>query len=70
MRIYWLYVKLNRTLPYTWEHQRALVEAIRRDASDDIREQVHRILSSSEERLLDAIFMHDQMYMQDLKVPD
>lgn len=70
MRIYWLYVKMNRTLPYTWEHQRALVEAIRRDASDDIREQVHKILTSSEERLLDAIFMHDQMYMQDLKIPD
>ncbi|WP_297730329.1 GntR family transcriptional regulator [uncultured Maricaulis sp.] len=70
MRIYWLYVKMNRTMPYTWEHQRALVEAIKRDASSDIREQVHKILSSSEERLLDAIFMHDQMYMQDLKIPE
>lgn len=69
MRIYWLYVKLNRAMPYTWEHQRALVEAIRRDASDDIREQVHKILSSSEERVLDAILTHDQMYMQDLKIP-
>lgn len=69
MRIYWLYVKLNRTLPYTWEHQRALVEAIRKDASSEIREQVHKILSSSEERVLDAIFMHDQLYMQDLKLP-
>jgi len=70
MRIYWLYVKLNRTLPYTWEHQRALVEAIRRDASDDIRAQVHKMLSSSEERVLDAVFIHDQLYMQDLKVPN
>lgn len=69
MRIYWLYVKLNRTLPYTWEHQRALVEAIRRDASDDIRAQVHKILTNSEERVLDAVFMHDQLYTQDLKVP-
>ena len=70
MRIYWLYVKLNRSLPYTWEHQRALVEAIRKDASDEIREQVHKILSNSEERVLDAIFMHDQLYTQDLKIPD
>lgn len=70
MRIYWLYVKLNRTLPYTWEHQRALVDAICNDASDDIRAQAHKILSSSEERVLDAVFMHDQLYMQDLKVPN
>lgn len=69
MRIYWLYVKLNRTLPYTWEHQRALVDAICNDASDDIRAQAHKILSSSEERVLDAVFMHDQLYMQDLKIP-
>ena len=69
MRIYWLYVKLDRTLPYTWEHQRALVDAVRRDASDDIRAQVHKMLSSSEERVLDALFMHDQLYMQDLKIP-
>lgn len=70
MRIYWLYVKLNRALPYTWEHQRALVDAIRQDASSDVREQVHKILSNSEERVLDAIFTHDQLYMQDLKIPD
>lgn len=69
MRIYWLYVKLNRALPYTWEHQRALVDAIGQDASDDVREQVHKILSSSEERVLDAIFTHDQLYMQDLTIP-
>ena len=69
MRIYWLYVKLNRTLPYSWEHQRALVEAIRKDATDEIRAQVHKILTSSEERVLDAVFMHDQLYTQDLKVP-
>lgn len=70
MRIYWLYVKLNRTMPYTWEHQRALVDAIRKDASDEIRAQVHKILTSSEERVLDAVFMHDQLYMQDLKIPN
>lgn len=69
MRIYWLYVKLKQTLPYSWEHQRALVEAIRKDASDDIRAQVHKILVSSEERVLDAVFMHDQLYTQDLKIP-
>jgi DNA-binding GntR family transcriptional regulator len=69
MRIYWLYVKMNRSLPYTWEHQRVLVEAIKKDQSGAIREQVHKILSSCEERVLDAIFVHDQIYMQDLKIP-
>jgi hypothetical protein len=56
-------------LPYTWDHQRALVEAIKKDMSDDIREQVHKILSISEQRVLDAIFLHDQLYTQDLKLP-
>ncbi|WP_428410448.1 GntR family transcriptional regulator [Hyphococcus sp.] len=69
MRIYWLYVKMNHFLPYTWEHQRALVEAIKKDLSDDIREQVHKILTISEQRVLDAIFLHDQLYTQDLKLP-
>jgi len=69
MRIYWLYIKMKRALPFTWDHQRDLIEAMRNDHSREIREQTHKILAKSEERVLDAIFLHDQLYKQDLRIP-
>ncbi|WP_375207315.1 GntR family transcriptional regulator [Hyphococcus sp.] len=69
MRIYWLYVKMKRVLPFTWEHQRELLEAVKNDQASEIREQTHKILSLCEERVLDAIFLHDQLYRQDLRLP-
>ena len=69
MRIYWLYVKMKRALPFTWEHQRELVGAIKNDQADEIREQTLKILTICEERVLDAIFLHDQLYTQDLRLP-
>ncbi|WP_207764875.1 GntR family transcriptional regulator [Hyphococcus luteus] len=69
MRIYWLYVKMKRILPFTWEHQRELLEAVKNDHADEIREQTHKILAICEERVLDAIFLHDQLYTQDLRLP-
>ncbi len=69
MRIYWLYVKMKRVLPFTWEHQRELVDAVKNDHADEIREQTLKILSLCEERVLDAIFLHDQLYTQDLRLP-
>lgn len=69
MRIYWLYVKMKRVLPFTWEHQRELLDAVKNDHADEIREQTHKILSLCEERVLDAIFLHDQLYTQDLRLP-
>ncbi|MBB5518927.1 GntR family transcriptional regulator [Amphiplicatus metriothermophilus] len=69
MRIYWLYVKIKHVLPYALEHQRALLEAVKKDQSAEIRDQTHKILSVCEERVLDAIFMHDRLYTQDLRLP-
>lgn len=69
MRIYWLYIKMKGTLPFAWEHQSDLIDAMRRDHSREIRDQTHKILSKSEERVLDAIFLHDRLYKQDLKLP-
>lgn len=69
MRIYWLYVKMMQALPYTWEHQRDLVESVKKDRAEEIREETHKILTMCEERVLKAIFMHDQLYTQDLRLP-
>lgn len=69
MRIYWLYAKMKQVLPYALEHQRALLEAVKKDQSAEIRAQTHKILSVCEERVLDAIFLHDQVITQDLMLP-
>ncbi|MCB2114519.1 MAG: GntR family transcriptional regulator [Parvularculaceae bacterium] len=69
MRIYWLYVKMHQHLPFTWDHQRSLVDAVKKDLSDDIRAHVIKILTSCEERVLGAIFLHEQLYRQDLRLP-
>ena len=69
MRIYWLYVKMMRAFPYTWDHQRDLVESLRSDQAEEIQKQTLMILSVCEERVLRAIFQHDQLYTQDLRTP-
>lgn len=69
MRIYWLYVKMFGALPYTWEHQREMVEAMKSDRPEEIEKRVYAMLAMSEERLLSAIFSHDQIYKQDLRLP-
>ncbi len=68
MRIYWLYIKMKGTLPYTWERQKDLLKAVKHDQSTEIRNQTHAILSICEERVLEAIFLHDQLLKQDLRV--
>lgn len=69
MRIYWLYVKMMRAFPYTWDHQRDLVESLRSDQAEEIQKQTLMILSVCEERVLRAIFQHDQLYTQNLRLP-
>ena len=69
MRIYWLYVKMMRAFPYTWDHQRDLVESLRSDQAEEIQKQTLMILSVCEERVLRAIFQRDQLYTQNLRLP-
>lgn len=69
MRVYWLYVKMMGRLPYTWEHQRDLVNAIKSDNEKDVAKYTRMILSTSEERVLKAIISHDQLVTQNLHVP-
>lgn len=69
MRIYWLYVKMRHVLPFALQHQRTLLEAVKENQSAEIRDQTHKILSVCEERVLDAIFLHDRLYTQDLRLP-
>lgn len=69
MRIYWLYTKLTNTFPFSPDHQRKLVEALRNDDAQEVHKQALMILNVCEERVMKAIFSHDQLNAQDLHVP-
>ncbi|ABI76985.1 conserved hypothetical protein [Hyphomonas neptunium ATCC 15444] len=69
MRIYWLYTKLTHTYPFSPDHQKRLVEALRKDDAREVHSQTLMILESCEERVMKAIFSHDQLNEQDLHVP-
>lgn len=69
MRIYWLYMKMMDSLPFTWEHQRELVQAIEDDQSEEIIRITNMILTLSEERVLKAVFSHNHLITQDLTAP-
>lgn len=68
MRIYWLYIKTKKTFPYSGEHQKVIFDVMKQDDTLKIQKIVLDILQQTEERMLNAIFSHEQFYTQDLKV--
>ncbi len=68
MRIYWLYVKTNKEFPYSSEQQATLIEVMKSDEPKKIRKASLDIILQSEERILNAIFSHEQFNTQDLLV--
>jgi DNA-binding GntR family transcriptional regulator len=68
MRIYWLYIKTQKSFPYLNEHQHALFEIMKNSGSSKIQKAFLDSLTQSEERILNAIFGHEQFYTQDLRV--
>jgi len=69
MRIYWLYTKLTNTYPFSPEHQKRLVDALRNNDRKEVYDQALMILESCEERVMTAIFSHNQLNQQDLHIP-
>lgn len=68
MRIYWLYVKTKKSFPYSWDQQKILFDLLKNDEPDKIHKATLDIILQSEERILNAIFSHEQFYTQDLLV--
>ncbi len=68
MRIYWLYIKTKNSFPYSGEHQRVIFDVMKQDDTGRVHKVVLDILQQTEERMLNAIFSHEQFYTQDLKV--
>lgn len=68
MRIYWLYVKANKSFPYLTEQHTATFDIIKTEEPARISAVIHDMISQTEERILNTIFSHPQFYTQDLKV--
>ena len=68
MRIYWLYIKTTGQFPYSGEKQATLIANIRAGEATTIKKSVHEALSQTEDRILNAIFSHEQFYTQNLTV--
>ncbi len=68
MRIYWLYLKTKKSFPYTHENQISMFEVMKSNDPLKVHKAVHDAISQTEEKILNAIFSHEQFYTQNLKV--
>lgn len=68
MRIYWLYVKTNKSFPYSAEQHTASYTVIKSEEPIRIKSMVRDMISQTEERIMTTVFSHPQFYTQDLKV--
>jgi len=68
MRIYWMYLKSQKSFPYSMDQQGLTLEVMKNDEPARIQTVLHDILSQTEERILKTIFTHEQFYSQDLIV--
>ncbi|WP_308911166.1 GntR family transcriptional regulator [Pseudokordiimonas caeni] len=68
MRIYWLYLKRLKSMPYTADQHVMAIEVMRCDEPSRVRAIVHDILSQAEDRIMNTIFSSQQFSAQDLKI--
>lgn len=68
MRIYWLYVKTNKSFPYSAEQQAATYDVIMSKEPARIKAMVHDMIAQTEDRVMTTVFSHPQFYTQDLKI--
>ncbi len=68
MRIYWLYIKTTKQLPFSNEQQATIMDISRSGDTATVRRALHDMLSQTEDRILNAIFSHEQFYTQNLTV--
>lgn len=66
MRIYWLYIKLNKQSPYLPEHQGMLIEQLRAYNPARIQSAVYDIITQAEDNVLDSLFSSQQFNSQQL----
>jgi DNA-binding GntR family transcriptional regulator len=68
MRIYWLYLKTQKRLPYASDQQGMTIDVMKNGEPTRLKAVIQEVLSQTEERILATIFSNEQFYTQDLKV--
>lgn len=68
MRIYWLYVKTNKSFPYSADQQTATYAVIKSEEPARIKKVIFDMISQTEERVMTTVFSQPQFYTQDLKI--
>ncbi|WP_300536831.1 GntR family transcriptional regulator [Sphingosinicella sp.] len=68
MRIYWIYIKLTKSMPYPWEQHKSLLELVKNNRTDEIRRHTLMMISSCEDRVLHAIFTHGKLNAHNLSL--
>lgn len=68
MRIYWLYVKTNKSLPYSADQQASTSDVIKNQDPVKIKKVVSDMIAQTEERVMTTVFSQPQFYTQDLKI--
>ncbi|MCJ9427977.1 GntR family transcriptional regulator [Kordiimonas marina] len=68
MRIYWLYLKAQKRLPYASDQQAMTINVMKNDEPTRLKAIIQEVLNQTEERILTTIFSNEQFYSQDLKV--
>ena len=68
MRIYWFYVKTNKSFPYTMEQESLVMEILKSGEPNRIKKYLFERLCQTEERILNSIFSNDQFFTQNLKI--
>ncbi|MDT9600372.1 GntR family transcriptional regulator [Sphingosinicella rhizophila] len=68
MRIYWIYAKLTKSLPFSMDQQKTLVDLVRNNQTEDIRRHVIMMITTCEDRVLNTIFMHGRLNAHNLTV--
>lgn len=68
MRIYWIYIKLTKSMPYPWEQHKTLLELVKNNQTDEIRRHTLMMISTCEDRVLHAIFTHGKLNAHSLSL--
>lgn len=68
MRIYWLYLKSEKRLPYSADQQGLTFDIVKSDEPTRLKAVIETMLGQTEERILSTVFANEQFYSQDLKV--
>jgi len=68
MRIYWLYVKTNKSFPYSADQQTATYAVIKSEEPARIKKVIFDMITQTEERVMTTVFSQPQFYTQDLKI--